>query len=591
MKSDKKGLWVTSFGLLIVGSILGTTLQAATDSKIEQLNATTQRITVPLPLSETEHIYKESLRVAADHPAVTITQWDSSTPAIRKYDPASGTPREMYESPVSVQFTAEAHKDSIVDAHAHISYQRQSDGTFQSKMVPLSFAADTPAAPAQTTSASTPDINTSTSSSQTAPAPEKSSTSWTEYISNLLKHSNSTWVQAILALLLGVLLSLTPCIYPMIPITAGVIQAQSGSSVGRNFTLSLSYTLGLSTTFALLGLAAAFAGQAIGALLTSPFFVLSSVAMLSYLAFSMLGFYELKLPALPGGSNVRGGSLLSCFALGAVSGTIASPCVSPGLILLLTVVTTMGSKMLGFFLLFFFGLGLSIPLLVIGTFSGSLNALPKAGAWMIEIKKIFGFMMLGMCFYFLAFILPQPLLMGGLAALAAGAGLFYLRDARLPGSCWKMLKNIIGMGSVAGSVVIVALALMTCFHTQKDGEDFWTHDYISAVTLAKSCGKKVFVDFSTPYCSLCRAIDKKLFSDPKVVAALKQLVPVKIDASDTGNSAHSELQKRLHVMGTPTCVVIDPNNGSERELCRWGGELYDMSPENFILALHKLDAC
>ena len=591
-------------------------------------------ITIPLTINADDQIYKESIALSCDHPHITISSWHVSGPESRYYDQVTDTTKDMYGAPASVTFMAQIDhnyletSDKIIDAHAHISYQKRADGLFHTALVPLIFdttsqtshisqtsqinlsdsltsthisptdtnninptlltSQTSPTSHTITVTINTPETSTNAlaTSEQTANAPDSDTQniSWKEYISGFLTKSQSIWVQLLFSLLLGVLLSLTPCIYPMIPITAGIIQAQGGSSLGHNFLLSLSYTLGLSTTFAFLGLAAAFAGQLVGSLFTNPIFVFSIVIMLCYLAFSMLGFYELTMPRIIGfgSQNTRGGSFLSCFALGALSGTVSSPCVSPGLLMLLTIVTTLGSKLLGFLLLLFFGFGLSIPLLVIGTFSGSLNMLPRAGAWMVEIKKMFGFMMLGMCFYFLAFMLSTHALLLGLAGLALGCGLFYLNDARKPYSCWVGFKNAIGMGSIAGSVVLASFAFSEFYRrplSVGEEETIWHMDYDTGRAHAQASGKKILLDFGAPYCASCRVIEQKLFKHPEVLALFSDIVPIKIDVS-ADHPVHAELLKKMKIIGTPTCLLIDPTN--EQELCRWGDELCSCKPEVFI---------
>jgi len=257
-------------------------------------------------------------------------------------------------------------------------------------------------------------------------------TSWSDYVTALVSHTDSLLLRILLVLFLGILMSLTPCIYPMIPITMGILQSQGSRSIMRNFFLALAYTIGIATTFSLLGLIAVFTGQLFGSFLTHPLVIIPVVGLLGYLGFSMLGFYDMYTPKFLqlNHSNTKNGSLLSAFLFGAASGTVASPCLSPGLVLLLSIVATLGDKLLGFILLFSFGIGLSLPLLLIGTFSSSLALLPHAGTWMVEAKKLFGFMLLGMCFYFLKNIMSWSTLMWSISFFTIATGLFYLYHAQ-----------------------------------------------------------------------------------------------------------------------------------------------------------------
>ncbi|MFH1461611.1 MAG: cytochrome c biogenesis protein CcdA [bacterium] len=232
----------------------------------------------------------------------------------------------------------------------------------------------------------------------------------------------------ILAFLVGILTSFTPCVYPMIPITLGILQTQASTSLSRNFLLALSYVLGISTVYAILGYVAATTTVIFGQWLSNPWLVLFISIFFIYLAFSMFGFYEIKIPNfLTKRDNVKvKGSFIYSFIFGAISGTVASPCLTPAIAILLSFVAKLGSPIIGFLTLFFFALGMGILLIVIGTFSTSLNVLPRAGMWMVEVKIFFGFVLLAMSIYFF-----QPFL-GGNAGLKAYAtlcliaGMYYL---------------------------------------------------------------------------------------------------------------------------------------------------------------------
>lgn len=205
----------------------------------------------------------------------------------------------------------------------------------------------------------------------------------------------------VIAFLAGIGTSFTPCMYPMIPITMGILQAQASSSVWSNFILALSYVLGLAMVYASLGYVAATSAIIFGKWAANPWFILFAVFIFLYLAGSMFGFYEIYLPSfLTKHREVsRGRSFMRSFLLGALSGTVASPCLTPPLAILLTFVAKRGNPLLGFMVLFAFALGMGLLLLLVGTFSSSLSLLPRAGTWMLEVKKFFGFVMMAMCVY------------------------------------------------------------------------------------------------------------------------------------------------------------------------------------------------
>jgi thiol:disulfide interchange protein DsbD len=216
----------------------------------------------------------------------------------------------------------------------------------------------------------------------------------------------------VIAFLIGIAVSFTPCIYPMIPITMGILQSQATPSVGRNFLLSTSYVTGIAVVYAILGYFAATTSLVLGQWLANPFLIALVILLFLYLAFSMFGFYEIYIPRfLQKGTQVKvKGSFLYSFLFGAVSGTVASPCISPAIAILLGYVAKRGNPVIGFLTLFTFAFGMGLLLIFVGTFSASVEKLPRAGKWMVEIKKFFGFLLLGVCIYFL-----QPFIRGGTA--------------------------------------------------------------------------------------------------------------------------------------------------------------------------------
>lgn len=414
-------------------------------------------------------------------------------------------------------------------------------------------------------------------------APSKDN-SWIAWISNTIINTNSLAMRVLLVFLLGLLMSLTPCIYPMIPITAGILQTQSSKSVFMSFLLALSYTFGIATTYAILGLFAAFAGQAIGSLMNHPAFIIPLVALLIYLALAMIGVYEMYIPRFlqPRDKKVHGGSFISAFTFGAISGIVASPCLSPGLICLLCLVTTLNSWILGFILLFCFGIGLSVPLLIIGTFSSSLSLLPRAGMWMVEIKKIFGYLMLAMCLYFLSYIIPWHSMIWIIIVFTFLLGQIFLSYAKHAyNRSWKIIYGGLWI-LLSAAAVFLALKADQLNHAMHE-KNTWQTNYETARQEAQSNNKLLFVDIGAPFCSICKAIDRTLFAQKAVRLAIDTIaVPVKIDGSD---SANAEIIKKYKVLGFPTILLINPE--SQKVIKQWGPELYGKPEQEFIDELKK----
>lgn len=285
--------------------------------------------------------------------------------------------------------------------------------------------------------------------------------------------------------------------------------------------------------------------------------------------------------------KVQGGSYIAAFLFGAISGTVASPCVSPGLVLVLSIVTKLANPLLGFIFLFSFGVGLSLPLLIIGTFSGSLSILPKAGIWMVEIKKMFGFLLLATSLYFLSFILPLFISTWMFVLLLVGSGIYYLYHKQ-KSPFMRILYNLIGIILVASSIVVSYLAIQATIHPEDCSIiGLWTQDYVCARNQASHEHKLLLLKVEAACCTLCKAIDKKFFKQTDVIAALdKKYVPVLIDGDDDTNPITAELIKKFNIIGFPTILVVQPD--TEQIIKKWEGELYNYTVEEFIQELHTM---
>jgi thiol:disulfide interchange protein DsbD len=202
----------------------------------------------------------------------------------------------------------------------------------------------------------------------------------------------------------GVATSLTPCIYPMIPITAGLLagSARAEASRWRAATLALTYALGLATLYALTGLLAGMSGQLFGAVASNPWVRFATGNLLLLFGLAMLDVFPISAPQrlMAWASQLGGGSYGSVLLLGATSGIVAAPCGAPAFAAVLTWVAATKSGALGFLYLFAFSLGMSAILILVGTFAGALAALPRAGPWMVWIKKAGGAVLLAMAEYY-----------------------------------------------------------------------------------------------------------------------------------------------------------------------------------------------
>ena len=541
-------------------------------SSIDEKNVA---LAITIPLDQDQYLYADYIQISVNNPSVTLSPYKSSVEPVMKYDPIFKENRKIIEQTPTISLTAtKQSKEQLPETYIRLIYYTNKAKTAVENLFPLNFQLqkqDT--VKEQPTIVSQP-AKESISPSQPEAKAAGTPTSWLDYLKNTATKSQLLWVRILIAFLLGLLLSLTPCIYPMIPITIGIIQAQSATSLWHNFSLALAYTMGIATTFAFLGLAAALAGHAFGSFMNNPIVIILIVSLLIYSALSLFGLYEIRIPKfLQGRSIGKGGSFVAAFLFGAASGTIASPCLSPGLLFMLTLVATLKSIWAGFILLFVFAVGLSIPLLIVGTFSGSLNLLPQAGSWMIEIKYLFGFMLLGMCFYFLSGVLAWPLLLVLFAAFLFGSGVFYIYHARsLAGSSWRLLSNILGMAFIASSVFIAIKAAQVALMPAQTmpTSRVWLANYNEALQQAIQTHKKLFIFVHAPRCGACKEIEEQL-KTANSLASLAKVVAMQVDLSKDSDIHTKTIVQTFTILGAPVCILIDPQ--TQKVIARWDGEL------------------
>ncbi len=383
-------------------------------------------------------------------------------------------------------------------------------------------------------------------------------------------------VQLFFTFLLGLLMSLTPCIYPTLTLTIGALQGQKTNSLGFSFLLALFYGLGISITFATLGLIAATSGQLFGNILSNPIFICALSSWLLYMGLAMFGLYEMYIPRFlqtRSNNNLKSGSLLAAFSFGAISGTIASPCISPGLALLLTIVASMANKVLGFILLFSFGFGLSLPIIILGTFSSSINLLPQSGTWMLEVKKLFGILIAGLSLYFLNNVLADFVIYI-LALILSLAGVIYVAK--------ELINNIKTKTSNIWNYIILIIFLLLTYNfankTYSETKVYFNNknlkklNYDQAKDLAIKTNKNLLLDFGAEWCSICKKIDRKIFNNPEFKDILSKFIFVKIDATDSSSEIYNRLSKKYKIIGVPVILVTNPSD--ESIIKRWGGELF-----------------
>lgn len=356
----------------------------------------------------------------------------------------------------------------------------------------------------------------------------------------------------------GVLTSLTPCVYPLIPITVSIFGAKNAKSRLAGFGLSVAYVCGMVVMYAALGVVAAMTGKAFGQWLGSPIVVGVIALVLAGFALSMFGLYEVRLPS---GlhtklASVRGVGPVSSFTMGLLAGVIAAPCTGPVLSGVLAIVASVRDPVVGFAMLATYALGIGVLFLALGTFSLSL---PKSGAWMETVKAVFGTALLAAALWFVkpvfpalkGFVLPA-MVAGGMVALGAGLivvhqSLHEKRRVHLTAKVLGVLFALIGLGARFGADDGPRAANL---------EFPWSFDAQVALATARSEGRPMMIDFWAEWCDGCKELDKHTYVDPRVQEEAKRFISLKVDLTDP-TDALDALQKEFGVMALPTVVFLD----------------------------------
>lgn len=580
--------------LLTVGTRVSA---AAMEYEIKHINPETSQVILSFNNEPDERLSKESLVITVDHPEISISKPQANHELQQWPGKKINEAERGWQGPVKLTINVSHTTTNINNAHLNISFTTNKQPQPSEHIIPLSFMNITEHAPATLQEASSPDeIGSKKDVSQTvmsASAPTQKS-NWptiSSYVKGLVKSTESPWIRLLLVFLLGILMSLTPCIYPMIPITIGILQSQAGDSAGGNALRAFLYTVGMGVTYALFGLIASCTGPVCGYIFSQPIFVVALAALLMYFGLCMFGFIEMYIPRFlqVQRSGQRGGSLFAAFLFGLVSGTLASPCVSPGLALILSIVATLGNKLLGFALLFVFGVGLSMPLLIVGLSAGSLHLLPRAGMWMVEVKKLFGFLLFGLSFYYLSAIMPYEYLCYIIALFLISMGIYYIHSSyytMIPS--WKKINALLGMVLIASAVATTALAIQERF-LQKHEDDhinIWLSDYQQARELAIRENKLLFIDVWADFCSICITINKTLLKDARVEAVLQnQFVPLKVNGTVPSSEPYATINAQFKITGFPAYLIVDPE--TLQVIKQWDSKIYKMDPQLFVEKLQK----
>lgn len=377
-----------------------------------------------------------------------------------------------------------------------------------------------------------------------------------------------------LFILLGLGLAFTPCVLPMLPILSSIIVGEGQrASRARGFLLALAYSLGMAVVYTALGVAAGLIGEGLSASLQNPW-VLSAFALLMIaLSLSMFGVYQLQLPAswqtrLAQSSGRGGGKLAGVFLMGGISALIVGPCVAAPLAGALVYISQTRDVVVGGAALFSMAVGMSIPLLLVGLSAGML--LPRAGAWMETVKRLFGVVMLGMAVWMVTPIVPGALIMLAWALLGGAAGVWLLRSA----SGGLVLRGLGVLLVLAGAVQLAGLAsggrdpLAPLAHLRDSGGEPHFQAVRSSAELDEAIrnagGRVVMLDFYADWCVSCKEMEKLTFTNVSVRSELDKMLLLRIDVT-ANNADDRAMLKRFGLFGPPGILFFGKDGRELRQ--------------------------
>jgi thiol:disulfide interchange protein DsbD len=363
----------------------------------------------------------------------------------------------------------------------------------------------------------------------------------------------------------GLALNLTPCVFPMIPITVGFFAMQSDGRRSRRFALSLAYVLGIVITYSALGVFAALSGRMFGSWLQSPAVLIGFAVLMLVLASSMFGVWEFRVPQFIANRSAGRAGVAGALTMGLFVGIVAAPCVGPVVVALFTLVAAIAKPTIGMAMFATLAFGLGFPYLI------ALNVFPKPGEWMVQVKKAMGFVLIAMAFYFLRAVIGEtPFRLGVAASLLIGAIFLFLSR----GPRGRFMRLACAFILLAGGIAFVI--------PPRKGVEVQWQKYDAAV--ASTTGKPIVIDFFATWCIPCKELDEKTFSDANVARELDRFTRIKADLTNGDDPAVKELTRRYAIVGVPTVVFIDSSDHEQQQLRLTGFE----KPEQFLARVQQV---
>jgi thiol:disulfide interchange protein DsbD len=473
---------------------------------------------------------------------------------VKSFTFSAGAKVAVYQGTIRIPFTAKL-KPGVTSIKASLHYQacndkvclppRNATAEISTNLVPAAAPIPNTGAPASFTP-----LSAAPPAGTAAAAPAS-----TDRLASTFASSGMPLTLLVL-FVLGMALNLTPCVFPMIPITVGFFAMQSDGRRGRRFALSALYVLGIVIMYSSLGVVASLSGKMFGAWLQHPSVQVGFAALMVLLATSMFGAFDIGVPKFIANRAQGRAGFAGALTMGLLVGIVAAPCVGPVVVSLIGLVASIGKPSIGFVMFAALALGLGFPYLIM------LNALPRPGVWMVHVKKSMGFVLVAMAFYFLRPLIGDLWFQYGVAAsLLIGAIFLFFLSARSQGARALRLS--------CAALLLVAGVAFAIPHA-KGKEVAWARYDAKLLADASAAKQPVVIDFYADWCLPCKELDAKTFSDPKVAAELGRFTRVKADLTRPEDPQTQALTKQYGIVGVPTIVFVD-SNGQERKELRLTG--------------------
>ena len=479
---------------------------------------------------------------------------------VRSFTFSAGTKLAVYEGTIQIPYVAKL-KSGASEIKASLHYQACNDQVcLPPKNAEASFSAAPSGGPPSGGPPSSAAFTPLTAAPKTPVVPDNP-------IARTL--TESSLPKALFLLFLGGLaLNLTPCVFPMIPITMGFFGMQSDGRRSRRFALSALYVLGIVVTYSALGVIAALSGKLFGAWLQHPAVLVALALFMLALSTSMFGLWDITVPQFIANRAMGHAGFAGAMTMGLIVGIVAAPCVGPVVVALLAVVAATANVAYGLALFAALGFGLGFPYLI------ALNALPKPGEWMEQVKKALGFVLIAMAFYFVRPLIGDDLFRWGVAAsLLIGAVFLFAKKSAGP-------RGGRAIRLACASLLLVGGAWAAIPRSRAEGVQ-WEKYNQSLIATSK---KPVVVDFYADWCLPCKELDEKTFTDPAVAAELNRFTRIKANLTNADDEEVKKLTKEYAIVGVPTLIFVDANGHEVPSLRLTGFE----PPKPFVARLKQV---